>query len=100
MAISLLELVVVLWIPYGLRMKRLRQRERERFGEYVMPGGDRYEQSEAFLQWAPSYDDGDVNMRSRRLHKQWLSTLPSPIIGIEGEYNSEEQTDALIVDMG
>ena len=38
-AISLLELVVVLWIPYGLRMKRLRQRERERFGEYGMPGG-------------------------------------------------------------
>ena len=61
-----------------------------------MPGGDMYEQSQAFLQWAASYDDGDVNMRSRRLHDQWLGTLPCPIICIEGEHTVDEQLDVLM----
>jgi hypothetical protein len=77
-------------------MGRLYHRERQRFGARIMPGGDMYEQSQAFLQWAASYDDGDVNMRSRRLHDQWLGTLPCPTICIEGEYTVDEQIDMLI----
>ena len=95
-AIPLLELTVFLWIPHDLRMERLDHRERQRFGARIMPGGDMYEQSQAFLQWAASYDDGDVNMRSRRLHDQWLGTLPCPIICIEGEHTVDEQLDVLM----
>ena len=77
-------------------MERLRQRELERYGERIMPGGDMYEQSQEFLNWAASYDDGDVNIRSRRLHEQWLSKLPCPIVCIEGEHSIEEQIDVLM----
>jgi adenylate kinase family enzyme len=94
--IPLLDLAVFLWIPHDLRMERLYHRERQRFGERIMPGGDMYEQSQAFLGWAASYDDGDINMRSRRLHDQWLSDLPCPIIRIEGEHAIEEQLNALM----
>ncbi len=48
-AIPLFELVVFLWIPHDRRMERLRQREHERFGERILPGGDMYELSQAFL---------------------------------------------------
>jgi len=37
-AISLFGLVVVLWMPYGVLMEHLRQRER--IGECVIPNGD------------------------------------------------------------
>jgi hypothetical protein len=57
----------------------------------MMPGGDMYASSQAFLTWAAAYDDGDLNIRSRRLHDQWLGTLSCPILCFEGEYTIEEQ---------
>jgi adenylate kinase family enzyme len=99
-AMPLFELVVFLWLPTGMRLERLRQREHERYGERIMPGGDRYEKSQEFLDWAASYDTGDVNMRSKRLHEQWLSTLPCPILLIEGEYSIEEQVAVLMAEIG
>jgi hypothetical protein len=98
-AIPLFELVVFLWVPQHRRLERLRQRERERYGERILPGGDMYEQSQAFLAWAASYDDGDLNIRSRRLHEQWLGTLPGPILCFEGEYSIEEQLAMLEVEI-
>ena len=61
-----------------------------------MPDGDMCEQSQAFLDWAASYDDGGLDMRSRQRHEECLSTLPCPIICIEGEYSTQEQIDTLV----
>ena len=58
-AIPLFALVVFLWLPTAIRLERLRQREHQRYGERIMPGGDMYTGSQAFLDWAVSYDDGD-----------------------------------------
>jgi adenylate kinase family enzyme len=99
-AISLFELVVFLAIPQDIRMERLRQREHERFGERILPGGNMYEQSQAFLAWAASYDEGGLDIRSRQLHDRWLSTLPYPIICFEGEYSIEEHLAVLMVEIG
>src|SRR5262245_20178634 len=99
-AIPLFELVVFLAIPHDIRMARLHQRERERFGERILPGGDMYGVSQAFLAWAASYDNGGLDIRSRRLHDQWLSTLPCPIICFEGEYTIEEHLAVLMVEIG
>jgi len=98
-AIPLFELVVFLQIPPDIRMERLRQREHARFGERILPGGDMYESSQAFFTWAASYDEGDVHIRSRRLHEQWLSTLPCPIICFEGAYTIEEHLAVLMVEI-
>jgi adenylate kinase family enzyme len=59
-AIPLFELVVFLSIPEDIRMECLRRREHARFGARILPGGDMYEQSQAFLAWAASYDDVDI----------------------------------------
>ena len=99
MAIPLFELVVFLWIPHDRRMERLHRREHTRFGERILPGGDMYEQSQAFLGWAASYDEGGLDIRSRRRHDQWLSTLPCPILCFEGEYSSEEHLAVLMVEI-
>jgi len=99
-AIPLFELVVFLAIPHDIRMKGLRRREHARFGERILPGGDMYEKSQQFFAWAASYDDGGLDIRSRRLHDQWLSTLPCPILCFEGECSIEEYLAVLMVEIG
>lgn len=98
-AIPLFELVVFLWIPQDVRMARLRRREHARFGTRIGPGGDMYAQSQAFLAWAASYDEGGLDIRSRQRHHQWLGTLPCPIVCFVGEYSIEEQVTELIVEL-
>jgi hypothetical protein len=80
-------------------MARLQQREHERFGERILPGGDMYEQSQAFLVWAASYDEGGLDIRSRRLHAQWLRTLPCPIVCFEGACTIEEHLAVLMAEI-
>jgi adenylate kinase family enzyme len=99
-AIPLFDLVVFLAIPHAVRMARLRRREHERFGERILPGGDMYEQSQAFLAWAASYDEGGMDIRSRQLHDQWLGTLQCPIVRFEGEHTIEKQLAMLMVERG
>ena len=99
-AIPLFEFVVFLSIPPEVRMVRLRRREHERFGKRILPGGDMYEVSQAFLAWAAAYDEGGLDIRSRRRHDQWLSTLPCPILCFEGEYSIEEHLAVLMVEIG
>jgi hypothetical protein len=95
-AIPLFELVVFLWIPQDVRMARLRQREMERYGKRIMPGGDMCEQSQAFFAWAAAYEEGDLTIRSRQRHDQWLSMLQCPIIRREGVYTVEEHADGVM----
>jgi adenylate kinase family enzyme len=99
-AIPRFELVVYLWIPHDVRMERFRRREHARFGERILPGGDMYEPSQAFFAWAASYDEGGVDIRSRRLHEAWLGILPSSILCFEGEYSIEEHLAVLMVEIG
>ena len=98
-AIPLFELVVFLWVPHDVRMERLRKRELARCGERILPGGDMYEQSQEFLAWAASYDEGGLDMRSRRRHEAWFGMLPCPILCFEGEYSIEEQLAVLMVEI-
>lgn len=45
---SYFDLVVFLWIPQEIRLERLRHREFQRYGNEVLAGGSKYEQSKAF----------------------------------------------------
>ena len=74
-AIPLFELVVFLWIPQDRRMARLRQREHERFGERILPGGDMYKKSQQFLVWAASYDEGIRSHGVRQLPEPFRDRL-------------------------
>jgi hypothetical protein len=41
-----------------------------------------------------------LDIRSRRLHEEWLGMLPCPILCFEGEYTIEEQLAVLMVEIG
>jgi adenylate kinase family enzyme len=78
------DLVVFCAVPSDVRIARLRERERERYGaDAIGPGGPLRAKYEAFIAWAASYEDGPAVERSRRMHEVWLATLPCPVLRLE-----------------
>ena len=89
-------LAVRLDTPPPVRMERLRQREYARYGARILPGGDMYEQSRAFLDWAAQYDDGKPPIRSRALHDLWQQQLSCPLLTLDGTRPVEELAAAVL----
>jgi adenylate kinase family enzyme len=91
------DLVVFLWVPQEIRLARLRERERARYGdEAIAPGGPLYEESNQFLTWAAAYDDGVPEMRSWKLHEEWLRGIPCPVLRHMGAEPTETQHGEII----
>jgi adenylate kinase family enzyme len=80
--IPLFDLVVFVYIAQDTRLERLRKRERERYGNAILPSGSRHEESEAFLEWAAAYDTGTRNGRSLPKHEAWLKQINCPVLRI------------------
>jgi hypothetical protein len=94
--ISRFDLVIFLLAATDVRLTRLLERERRRFGaEALAPGGAMHASHEAFMVWAAGYDDGGEEMRSRRLHEQWMAALPCPLIRLEEPVGVGEQMTRL-----
>lgn len=80
--IPIFDLVVFVYVPQEIRIERLKLREYERYGDRILPGGDRYENSKDFIEWAAAYDSGTRNGRSLSKHKAWLTTVKCPVIEV------------------
>ena len=83
----LFDVVVFVEAPPAVRIARLRKRETERYGAArLQPGGDLHANHEAFIAWASAYDDGGLEVRSRRLHDEWMQGLPPTcrVIRVDG----------------
>ncbi|MBQ7754925.1 MAG: shikimate kinase [Clostridia bacterium] len=89
-------LAVRLVTPTPVRMERLKQREYARYGRRILPGGDLFEQSQAFLAWAAQYDDGLPPLRSRALHDLWQQQLPCPLLTLDGTLPLDELAEAVL----
>ncbi|GAB5524154.1 MAG: AAA family ATPase [Roseivirga sp.] len=84
------DLVIFLQLDPELRMKRLRAREVERYGQALLDDPAIKSGSEAFLNWAEQYDKGTFTGRSLALHEQWLSDLACPVLRLDGAATLEE----------
>ena len=80
-----LDLVIYLWVPTEVRIKRLKKREKENYGDAIEPGGNMYWNHKDFLKWASNYENGGLKMRSKATHKKWLKKINCPVLKIEGE---------------
>ncbi|GMK39805.1 hypothetical protein PCCS19_28600 [Paenibacillus sp. CCS19] len=96
----LFDLVVYLSVPSEIRLQRLKNREYERYGDKMLPGGMMYEQSQAFLDWASRYDTGGMNVRSRALHEHWIRDLKCPVVRIEGTHTVQERAEIVLAYLG
>lgn len=79
-----------------IRLNRLLEREKLRYGENIKKDGNEYERHIEFMEWASKYDSGDLNIRSRKLHNKWLSELNCNILKIEGDIELEDKINQVI----
>lgn len=84
-----------------VRIERLREREKRYFGSRIEIGGAMYQNHLEFIEWAASYDTGDVTMRSKAKHDDWQKLLKCRQIIVNGEdnltYNLELIKDCLLL---
>lgn len=96
MMIPYFDLVIFLWIPPNIRMARLEEREKIRYGDEIEPEGPMHQKSLEFLDWASGYDEGDMSTRSKKLHDEWLKKIPCKVLKLEGNYELEEKVKRVI----
>ncbi|WP_250816172.1 AAA family ATPase [Clostridium swellfunianum] len=90
------ELVVYLSLPKEIRIQRLLERERQRYGAEIEPNGSRHQLHNEFIEWASQYDEAGPYMRSKSLHSIWLSNLSCPVLRIEGDKTVEERLNIIL----
>ena len=80
-------LVVYLDVPVDIRMKRIRQRAIDKFGDRVFPGGDMHEQEERFFAYAKK--------RTPEKIEDWLKTLSCKVVCLDGTRPIKESVEAI-----
>lgn len=76
------DLTVFVYVPQDIRLERLRKREYERYGDRMLPGGEKHDHTEKFLDWAAAYDAGTSYGRSLSKHEAWLERIECPVLRI------------------
>jgi len=94
--IDLFDLIVFLWIPSDIRIKRLKQRDVQRYGNLINEGEKRHKMHVDFIEWASKYDSGDVNIRSRKSHEIWLEKASCKVLRIEGDFELDYKVNRII----
>lgn len=82
--------VVFLTLDPEVRMARLVERERVRYGQDPVAG------SAEFLQWCRGYDDPDFAGRSRARHEAFLATLGVPVLRLDSDRPVQELATAVL----
>lgn len=82
--IPLFDRVIWLWLPADVRVARIHERERLRYGaDRIAPGGDLHNVFEKFIAWAAAYDDPGGHIRSREAELEWLGRLECEVFRYE-----------------
>jgi len=89
--VGFFDLVVFVYLEPTIRLARLVERERRRYGNAIDPGGSLAEEHRVFVAWATEYDTADESMRSLRRHETWLKGLPCPVVRLRGEWELDQK---------
>jgi adenylate kinase family enzyme len=77
------DLVVFVYVPQEERIERLKHREKKRYGDRILPGGDLHMSYLVFVDWAAGYDAGTKTGRNLMKHEAFLQTIQVPVLRIE-----------------
>jgi adenylate kinase family enzyme len=80
-------IVIYLEVPLEIRMRRIRQRAIDKFGNRVLIGGDMYEQEEKFFAYAEKRTPDKI--------ENWLKTIPCKVIRLDGTKPILESIEAI-----
>ncbi|WP_027077824.1 AAA family ATPase [Maribacter antarcticus] len=87
------DLAIFIHLNNNDRIKRLENRETERYGEKLLTDKKTQNDSKAFLEWANQYENPDFNGRSLKVHNAWIESLKCNVLRIDGEVGLKEKTE-------
>ncbi|MDD7973757.1 hypothetical protein [Roseinatronobacter alkalisoli] len=93
-AVDLIGFVVA---PTPVRLQRLLNRDRERYGGRIGPDGDRYALHMAAYWWARQYDDPTFPGSNRLSQEEWLITRESSVVRLDGTLPLNDNVDRLLI---
>lgn len=94
------DLVIFLYLPPQIRLERLRKREHERYGNEIIINPERKIKFEEFMNWAKDYDyDTGIANRTLNAHREWLSTLQSPVLELSGDDDIQQKIEIILEKM-
>jgi hypothetical protein len=82
--IGLFTLAIRLETATAIRIGRLRQRERAKFGSRIDPSGEPVPGARGVHPWAAAYDQGGLEMRSKAKHDAWQHLLGCEQLALNG----------------
>lgn len=88
-------LAVYLTANAELRVSRVHERERKKFGERILPGGDMYDTHQQFLDDVANYDFEAASC-NRSQHTLWLNQMICPILRLDGGDSIEKNAKIII----
>jgi adenylate kinase family enzyme len=95
--VYLFDIAIYLSIPKDIRIERLSKREGMTFGEdEIKFGGRWYNHYTDFINWASSYDDGGLDIRSKALHYEWMKLFQCPVIRIVGDISRDQRVEIVL----
>lgn len=74
-------------VPRELRLRRVRERSYQKFGDRMLPGGELYEQEEGFFRF--------VSGRAEDTVEQWLRFFPGPVLRVDGREPVEKSVERI-----
>lgn len=94
------DLVIFLFTPTPVRLKRLRKRELQRHGApALMPGGNMHAAHESFMTWAAAYDHGFDVSRNYHRHLAWLNSLSCPVLRLDGTHPPSALVNSVMAEL-
>ncbi|AKV04376.1 hypothetical protein AKJ09_11039 [Labilithrix luteola] len=86
-----------LWLPSELRIERIVRREREQYGDRILPGGDMAEVHAEFIAWTRGYDDGTAEgTNTLPCHEELLRRATNPVLRLSGPIPVEEAVERVL----
>jgi adenylate kinase family enzyme len=90
------DLIVFLEVPTEVRLQRLQQRERLRFGEALLLGGMMHETHHQFIARAAAYENARNTGRNRLRHEQWLARASTKTLRLDGTRPLEQMVTEIL----
>jgi adenylate kinase family enzyme len=84
----------------AIRLARLRGRERERFGARIDAGGEMHEDHREFLEWAASWESGELAGRSLPRERAFIARHCARSLEILGEPSPEALEQIILSFLG
>ncbi|ABE50928.1 ATP-binding protein [Methylobacillus flagellatus] len=91
-------LIVFIVTPHAVRMDRLKNREKQRYGNRIALGGDMHEAHLAFTEWASQYESPGPSHTGRNLarHESWLAKQSLPVLRLDGTASPDRMAEQVL----